>query len=234
MMVRARRRRMAAVVTVCGALLALAACSTRQGSGAKVFDGQIAELMPLHDGDTFLYLASGGPRGERLELARVAAMPQAGDLMVTVTSGEVVVSGLHLRQSADALSVVGEADVAGNVGVLYASPLPLLTRPLTAGERRAKSPLDVFRPSDGFRLDKGEVEMIVSSARDPSTSEIVIRTRRRLILTERQIVIEERRWLRPGVGEVRSEAGINGVITERRELVCAKVGGKQVGTCREQ
>jgi hypothetical protein len=225
---------MAAVSSVCGALLVVAACSGRQGSGAPVFAGQISELMPLHDGDTFLYLASGGARGERLELSRVAAMPQAGDLMVTVTSGEVIVARLHLRQTADVISVVGELDAASNVGLIYASPLPWLTKPVSTAERRARSAVDVFRPSDGFRLDSGEVEMIVASGRDPSSGDIVLRIRRRLTLSERKIQIDETRWLRPGVGEVRSEGGVNGVIAERRELVCAKVGGKQVGTCLEQ
>jgi hypothetical protein len=214
-------------------VLFLAACSARQGghgSGAVLFDGRVDQLLPLHAGDSFLYRASGGRRGERLAWSRVTAMEQAGDLVVSVTEGETAVSYTHLRLQADAVALVGELDVAGDLGIRYATPPPLVATPLRDGEQHVRSAIEVFRASDGLRLGDGAVDVTLSSSRDAG-GDFAVHVRRHLSLPDRDVTIDETRWLRPGVGEVRSEAGVNGVVVDRRELVCAVIAGKQVGTC---
>lgn len=209
--------------------LALAGCAAQRGAvldpGAVLFDGGIAQLVPLHAGDWFVYRATGGTRGEYLERSELTAMARPDELLLTVTDGDTAVVRVHLRLDGDAVRVVSEMDLRADIGAIYAAPLPLFTSPVRENAH-AGSAVQLVRASDGGVLDRGEVELTVSSARDTASGDIVSRVDRTLVLPGGVLPSTHTMWIRPGVGEIATESA-NG----RHELVCARIGGTSFGTC---
>jgi len=226
------RRRAPRLAAGAALVLAVVACSARRPAvdpGAVLFDGSIEQLAPLHAGDWFLYRVSGGAGAERLERSELTATGRPRELLLTVTSGGMVRSRVHLRLDADAVRVVSEMNLGGNIGVIYAMPMPLMIVPVYEAAS-FHSAVDVVRPSDGAVLDHGDIEIRVASARDPATGDIVSRVEQQLVLTGGVLPATRAFWVRPGVGNIASQ----GTGGERSELVCARVGGTSFGTCPSQ
>jgi hypothetical protein len=211
--------------------LAVAACAAKRtaptGSGAVLFDGAIAELAPLHAGDWFLYRASAGTAATQLRRSELTATDRAHELLLTMfDDGGRAVARVRLQLDERTVRVVSETDLASDIGAVYATPLPLYSVPVYE-HATARSKVDLVRVSDGQVLDQGEVQMEVVSARDPKNGDIVSRIDRQLVMPGNVLPTTLAMWIRPGVGQVASE-GLGG---ERRELVCARIGGVAFGTC---
>jgi hypothetical protein len=223
-------RRRGALCLATGVAIALAACAAQRGAapdpGAVLFDGGIAQFVPLHAGDWFVYRATGGARAEHFERSEVTATANPHELLLTVSDGDTAAVRINLRLEADAVRVVSEMDLRGDIGAVYATPLPLFSVPVRENAR-AGSAVDLVRISDGGVLDHGSVELTITNARDPANGDIVSRVDRRLVLPGGVLPATHIIWIRPGLGEIATQ----GDSGERRELVCARIGGRSIGTC---
>lgn len=210
---------------------ALVGCSASQraaptGSGAVLFDGTIQQLVPLHAGDWFVYRSRDGAGGEHLERSELTTAKRAHELLLTVNDNGATIARIHLRLDEDAVRVISEMDLRSDVGAIYATPLPLYAAPLRE-HATASSTVEVVRISDGHQLDHGDVELQVTSARDAANGDIVSRIDRKLVLSGGVLPNTLAMWIRPGIGQIATE----GAGGERRELVCARIGGTSFGTC---
>jgi hypothetical protein len=223
----------AARLTLCAALVLTAVgCAPRRAPepavGTVLFDGSVRELVPLHDGDWFLYNAGGGGHEPHPELSKISALPKPDSLLVTFSQKDLVLGRVHLRYTNDALEAVSEIDSVGGIGVLYATPVPLFLVPVREGTRRASSAVQIWRLSDRSLLGRGQVDFEFTNTRAPN-GEIETHVERTLKLPDQTTHTEHTIWLRPGVGEIRSgSGGDNGL---RRTLACAQIDGKSYGTC---
>lgn len=224
-----RRRPIAPPARAIVLALALIACSARRDAapdaGAVLFDGGIAQLVPLHAGDWFVFVAASGTRGEHLERSELAATERSDELLMTVRDGDTEVGRVQLRLGGDTVRVVSEMDVRSNIGAIYATPLPLFSVPVRENAHAA-SAVTLVRVSDGGTVEEGKVELTISSSRDPKSGDIVSRVDRQLELPGGAVPSSHTMWIRPGVGEIATESA-----NERRLLLCARIGGTPVGQC---
>lgn len=228
-----RMHRIARLATGVTVALALAGCSARSaptGSGAAarnglVFDGGIAELMPLHAGDWYVYRTTRSKRADALERSELSGTSNPGELRLTVIEGTSPIARSHLRVDADAVRVLSQMDLRHDIGVIYTPPLPLFISPVRELET-VKSSVEVVRVSDGGVLDRGEVEVSISSRRDADSGDVISRVDRRMVVGAGTVPSTYTMRIQPGRGQMSTDNGY-----ERRELVCARIGGKPFGTC---
>lgn len=216
------------LVTVVGGCGARMGATPESASGAVLYSDSIERLVPLHAGDWFIYRAEGDAGGEYYERVTLSAADRPNELVMTLSTGDTVRSRVRLRLDAEAVRVVSETDVGNDIGAVYATPLPLHRCPVRE-QARATSAVELIRASDGTVLDSGEVELTVSSARDPASGDIVSRIDRQLTLPGGVVPATQVLWLRPGVGKI----GAQSLGGARRELVCARIGGTSIGACPE-
>jgi hypothetical protein len=75
-------------------------------------------------------------------------------------------------------------------------------------------------------LDRGDVEVNISSRRDAASGDVISRVDRRLVVGAGTLPSTYTMRIQPGRGQIATDNGY-----ERRELVCASIGGTSVGTC---
>jgi hypothetical protein len=225
------RRAVCGAVEVAAVALLLAGCSAHgsvAGSGTVLYEGGIQQLVPLHAGDWFLYNVVTGTRGPHFERSDLSATARKDELLLTVHEGDAEVADIQLRIDGDAVRVVSERDLSQNIGAIYATPLPLFSVPVRE-HAQAESTVQIVRLSDGVEIDHGHVELTITNMRDPASGIIVSQVDRRLVVTGGDLPASHRMWIRPGVGQIGTESA-----SERRELVCAMIGGTAMGTCPTQ
>lgn len=227
--------RRGAVRLATGVLLAVAfaACSTRSAAPAPgaaaeegvVYDGGIVELVPLHAGDWYVYRTTRSKRADSLERSEMSVMDKPNEFRLTVFEGTSPIARSHLRVDADAIRVVSQMDLRNDIGVIYTPPLPLFISPVRE-LASATSAVEVVRLTDGGVLDRGDVEVTIASRRDAASGDVISRVDRRLVLGEKILPSTFTMRIQPGRGQIATDNGY-----ERRELVCASIGGKSFGTC---
>lgn len=200
------------------------------------FEGATTELLPHQPGNRFVYRARGDA-GERTLTSLVSAAEREDEFLVTLFNGDLVLGQMRLRDDGRSLSIVGEVGPQQNLAVLYREPLPLATLPLELGVQPAfRTGVKILSLSDGAVVAEGEIEQ---------TARVEERTRwfgrkgwllfhyeRAMVLPTRITRSRSTIWVQPGVGQVRVEmAGAGEEPSERRDLVCALIGGREVGDC---
>jgi hypothetical protein len=202
--------------------------------GDVVFDGSLQELFPCHDGDIVAYRVDGGPRSGEIMVSRMFALPKAGDFRVSNSYGEEMTEALHLRVDGNDILVISQVDAEQDVGLTFKTPLPLLSFPLRAHVYRFRSPVRLWRPSNGRTMGEGEVSLDLSVREDSIEGyERIYAARQSGIfnLMNQRIAVESTAWFAPGFGEVRGERVQEGLETEVYTLVCAEIAGKDILDC---
>lgn len=227
-----------AVAVVC---LALAACAARTsepaGSGEVLFAGSLQELLPHHDGDEFVYRISGTGVPDAIVVQRIVAAGNGGKVVATIgkqePSGTVMVAS-DLRDDGSTLWVEREEMRAMDLVLLYAEPLPYLNVPLRAGVTESGSAVTLQRLSTGEVVAKGRSLQRISVTRAPAEAGpdvLAVGVERNLDLGDSKMQTRSGTWLKPGIGAVLSESTSEGGPITRQQLVCARIEGKEIGTC---
>lgn len=202
--------------------------------GEKLADIAIEQLYPCHDGDLFAYRVAGGPRSGQIMVSRTFALDKAGDFRVTNSYGGALAEALHLRIDDTSVAVVSQVDAEQDIGLTFARPLPLVSVPLRASVTRFKSPIRIWRPSNGRTMGSGEVLLEMSLNEDQIEgydTAYAAKQTGTFKLMKQAFDIESTAWLAPGLGEVRGRRVQAGTETEVFTLVCARIGGKEVIDC---
>jgi hypothetical protein len=141
---------------------------------------------------------------------------------------------LHLRVDGSDVLVISQVDTEQDVGLTFKTPLPLLSFPLRAHVYRFRSPVRLWRPSNGRTVGDGEVSVDLSIEEDSIEGyDRVYAAKQTGIfkLMNQRIAVDSTAWFAPGFGEVRGERVQEGVETEVYTLVCAEIAGKDVIDC---
>lgn len=202
--------------------------------GAVIFDGDVQELFPCHDGDVVAYRVDGGPRAGQIMISRVFALPRAGDFRIANSFGETLAEGLHLRLEGGEVLLLSQVDAEQDFGITYARPLPLLSFPLRAGITLFRTPVRIWRPSNGRTMGQGEVSVELSFREDSieGHDRVYAATQAGSFkLLNQSVAVQSTSWLAPGLGEVRGERVQEGAETETFTMVCARISGREVVDC---
>ncbi len=223
------------------ALLA-SACSTASPPApdaafdpSALWSGPIDELAPFRHGNQYTYVVTTDGGEERVVQSRCSV---AGSrIFITVTQDEAVLARTEMLMETDTLLMVTGVMPQHDIAFTYDPPLVVLESPLREGVRRERSNLVAWKPSNGEEIAKGRVELAWSAHPAPAAMEdasLEIRTVKRIDLDNgRQVMIQSKRWLAPGVGEISSSGRAGEGRVEHRELQCAEVGPQRYGDCGE-
>lgn len=204
---------------------------------ASVFGGRTADLLPRQAGNRFVYRARGDA-GERTLTSLVTAGESDDEFLITLFNGNLVLGQTRLRDDGRTISVVSEVGPQQNIAVSYREPLPLVRLPLRLGEQpEFRTTVKIVSLSDGAVLAEGEIEQI-SRVEERKRSFgrrgwFVLHFERTMVLPQRVTRSRSTIWIEPGIGQVRVEMGADAGTkpSERRDLVCAVIGGREVGDC---
>lgn len=223
----------AATLIIC---ITLAACSAQQSAAPPapdevLFTGTLQELTPHHSGDHFIYRATTNDRASSLQVEHISALDAPGEFTVSTTEDGSAISKLHMRIVDSEALLLSEGLERDGMVLVYEPPLHSFTVPLTTSTQHTTSPVTLMRVSDGKVVAHGEIEQTVAARRAAADADgaFVIYTDRMLQLPNRAWHLSAKTWIKPGIGEVRSEGAINGADVIRRSLLCAIVAGQRVG-----
>lgn len=246
------RRPLIAALALTTALAASSGCASRRltspvaaeptppegleiiAEGDVVFAGSPQDLFPCHDGDVVAYRVAGGPRSGEIMVSRMFALPKDGDFRVSNSYGDEMTEALHVRIDGSEVLVVSQVDAEQDVGLTFQTPLPLLSLPLRAHVYRFRSPVRLWRPSNGRTMGDGEVSIDLSIEEDSVEGYDQVYAARQsgiFKLMNQRIAVESTAWFAPGLGEVRGERVQEGIETEVYTLVCAQIAGKDIIDC---
>lgn len=122
----------------------------------------------------------------------------------------------------------------------YDPALPYLSVPLYPGEVRSSTSVTMRRLADGQSSGRMQVTQVTEASSAPAgqwltgayARAVQLRTERTVLSNEGNLQLSSVTLLVPGIGEVKSEGGINGVPAMRRTLACGTVANRSVGDCR--
>jgi hypothetical protein len=203
-----------------------------------VFEGRTAELLPHQPGNRLVYRARGDA-GERTLTSLVTPGERDDEFLVTLFNGNLVLGQTRLRDDGRSIAIVSEVGPQQNIAVSYREPLPLIQLPLRLGEQpEFRTTVKILNLSDGAVLAEGEIQQVASVAERKRSfgrrGWYLLHFERTMVLPQRATRARSTIWIEPGIGQVRVEMGteVDGKPSERRDLVCAVIGGRQVGDCR--
>jgi hypothetical protein len=210
--------------------------STSDQSAELVFGGAPADLFPHQPGNRFVYRARGDA-GERTLTALVSGSDRDEEFLVTLFQGDLVLGQTRIRDDGRSLAIVSEVGPQQNLAAFYREPLPLAVLPLRTGEQPPfRTAVKIVALSDGSVVTEGQIEQTsrVEERRRSFGRKgwFLIHFERTMVLSQRITRSRSTIWVEPGVGQVRIEmAGAAEEPSERRDLVCAVIGGREVGDC---
>jgi hypothetical protein len=224
--------------------LCVSACSLTRAKPIQLA-ASLDEFAPHADRDHFVFLwerIAGGQRvAQGIQVEHVSTSETAGEFEVTLSEDGVPAGRLSIRDDGHALLLVSEDDLSRGIRFSYDPPLPQLTAPLFAGERRAAALATVRQLADGQPLGTVQVTQVTEAHAAPTVHTpfgeykhaVLLRTVRTLYFSEGITELQTSMVLAPGIGEVRSEGTASGAALLRRELACARIGGHAIGNCQD-
>jgi hypothetical protein len=200
-------------------------------AGQELFAGDLQELAPHHDGDEWTYRVTGNGLLDGVYVERVSAASPGGEFVAETTKDGKRMSRMQLRS--DGKSIVVESHQQDFLGLrsVYDPPLPYISVPLRAGTTSAEGRVHLVH-IDGQPIADCTIEVTqtVSAASPGTNADFEVQSEHRLSMGDERMVDHTTTWFRRGVGEVYSESTSNGT-TVRVGLICAKVGGQNIGAC---
>ncbi len=233
-------------IIIAAALLSLAACALPQPQAPKrdILAASPRELMPHADRDHFVFLyqtiANGQPIGKGVEVEHVSAVDAPDEFEVSSSQDGTPIGSSRLRDDGKSIWLLSENADSLDMRLVYDPPLRLLSVPLKAGEVEMTAGVDATRLSSGESLGRLSTHVVVRLGEghtrlhfgDPSRA-VAFDVLRTLEGKEGTLRFDARSTLLPGIGEVESEVVFSNGVQQRRELVCAIVGGRLIGDCKE-
>jgi len=214
-----------------------AGCAVPHVTEQTLFRGTLEELAPHRPGDRFVYRVTGTGDRDGIYVEELSATGKANEFDVTLHLAQNDSPTLitRLRNHGDSMAIVSEElSTERDLGFAYESSIPYLSVPVRTGVQEASSAATLWRLSDGRGIADGHVKQTTTVPRptkETAGGEIEIRRERNLEFPGFSIHLRETSWLRPGLGEVRSESSTNGGPPIYQELLCAWIDGKQIGDC---
>ncbi|HVN83410.1 MAG TPA: hypothetical protein VMW17_01055 [Candidatus Binatia bacterium] len=212
----------------------LAGCALLRAPAAKeevLFGGTLQELVPHHHGDHFVYRVAGKHGNNPLQVEHLSQLDAAGEFILDLTVDGVPAGRQHLRDDGTSVLLISEGWMQQGVIVSYDPPLPGLAVPLTTATRRATAAVTMQDGRNGKVVARGRVEQTSTASRPAGddTGVFAVRTVRAIQLTNSATRLAATTWIKPGIGEVRSDGVVDGGPRIRRELLCAIVDGTRMG-----
>lgn len=226
------RRRFRAICGV-ALTLVLTGCSTHRAAPATgpvandavIYDGEIDEVMPVRDGDWYLYKTTRQKKLDTFERSELTATDTPNEFRLTVYENKSPIARAHMRVDPDAVRIVSQMDLRNDIGIIYTPPLPLVISPVRSLSNTTAQ-VEVVRVSDGTVLDSGNVELTISSRLDQDSGDIISRVDRRMAVSSGVLPSTYTMRIKPGRGQISTDNGF-----EQRELICGKIDGSSIGTC---
>lgn len=220
--------------------VALCGCAATQHSAAGgadvLFSGSLQELVPIHDGDEFVYRVSGSGDQDGRYVQRISAPGSGQNIMATLgkEGAEQVAVATFLRSDGTSLVIVREELRAMDLVIVYDRPLPYVSVPVRSGVSEASTTVSLNRLSTNETIATGQAQQTLTITRGPAGAGpdiIALRTERRVQLADRVMQAQTGTWLKPGIGALVSEGrSDNGPITHQ-QLLCATIDGNRIGSC---
>ena len=202
------------------------------------------ELVPHGDRDHLVYVVERTDGGQRTvegtQVEHMSALDQPGAFEVTLSENGIPTGRVQARDDGHTIWLVSEDDLTRQIRLTYDPPLPYLELPLVAGERRAVSTARMSRLADGQPAGALQVTQVQQLGVAPPgrarfgtyQHAVSVRTVRTLQSPEGTLELSTTMVLVPGIGEVLSDGLASGTPPTHRELVCAIIGGRTIGDCR--
>jgi len=222
--------------------LLLNACSAIK-QPSKPLALSLQEIAPHGDRDHFVFLVEHptdkGFQPAGLQVEHVSKLEQPGEFEVTLSEDGMATGRVQIRDDGKTLWLISEDDYSRGMRMIYDPPLPYLNSPLMPGEQRAQSTAIMRQLGNGQAAGKMQVEQVIEASAAPPgqwlagvhNGGVQLHTTRKLQSAEGTIEMNTTMVLVPGIGEIRSEGGVSGAPTMRRELACAIVGNRSIGDC---
>jgi hypothetical protein len=216
-------------------------CTPTLHRPAQPLATSLQELTPHANGDHFVYVwkqVSGGVVRAGIHVEHFTSLDN-GEFDVTLSEDGALIGHTRFRDDGHALLLVSET-FGRNLRLSYDPPLPQLHIPLYPGETRATATVTVSALDDDKHLDTLPVTQVLQASPAPAvhvplgdyTHGVQVRTVRTLQFPEGPVELSSTALLVPGIGEIRSQGAATGASPLVRELACATIGGRHIGTCR--
>jgi hypothetical protein len=224
-------------ITAAALCTLLAGCTARKGAETAtdvLFDGTLAELVPHHDGDEFIFRYSGGGTDNGFYVQNVSVSGGGREIETSLSANGTLLSRTTFLAQGSTLAITREEFRTADLVLVYGEPMPAFSVPLRSGMTHTRTPVTLQRLSSGETLAEGEAVQRITVSRGPVETGLdtyALLTERRLQLGTRLMQMRSASLLKPGLGAVMSEGSADGGPVSRQELVCATIAGRRIGTC---
>ncbi len=230
-------------------------CATKQRNLSEPLGVSLAEIMPLHDRDHYVYIwqrvSDGHREAEGLHVEHVSILPEQNEFEVTVSEDGSPAGRLRFLHDGERVALLSEDDLENGIRRSYDPPLVHLRAPLRAGESGSRSTANITQIDTGQLIARIDISQRIrlSSASDIESSlgtfsaGVLMESRRTLHTPTGDVELLSATVLIPGIGEIRSEGATvsGGEMTVdrhpeidtvlRRELACAIIDNRPIGDC---
>lgn len=204
----------------------------------------LRDLVPHNDRDHLVYLverpSEQGFVPSSLQVEHVTKLEAAGEYEVTLSEDGMGTGRVMIRDDGKSLVLVREDDYTRGVSMSYDPPLPYLSVPLYASKVDSVASVSIRKMSDGQATGRMQVTQVTEASAAPAGewltgmygSGVQLQTERTLQTLEGPQKLTSTMVLVPGIGEVKSEGSVNGMMAMRRTLACAIIANRPIGDCR--
>src|SRR5215470_6441597 len=142
----------ATLLVVCAATLCACSIGSSNASRAPVtLASSLQELSPHGDRDHFVFIVQspGAGAAQGIQVEHISALDQPGEFEVTLSADGAATGRVRIRDDGQTLWLLSEDDLQRRIRVTYEPPLPYLSEPIVAGERRATATGEITRLGEG-------------------------------------------------------------------------------------
>jgi len=237
-------------------VVGLGACSPARRGLSDPLGVSLADIMPLHDRDHFVYIwqrvSDGEREAEGLHVEHVSILPGDNEFEVTVSENGSLAGRMRFFHDGERIELLSEDDLENGIRRSYDPPLVHLRAPLRAGESGSRTTASITQIDTGQLIARVDISQrvrlsMVNGIESPLgifEEGVLMEARRTLHTPTGDVEMLSAAVLIPGIGEIRSEgATLTGETLStdshpkietvlRRELACAIIQNKRHGDCR--
>ncbi len=201
-----------------------------------LFDGDVQQIAPLHDGDVFTVRVTGNKALADGIYTQHVRCERATTCSITLRQADNEVSRNIIQIGDNARYMLSAELVQAGLRMTYETPLPSANIPL----RSRRDPVDTavrvsMLSNDQEVMARGAIKQLRWARRLPDTDGTRFELHRisTVDLGANHTRTEEVSEVTLGIGTVRSTETADDGSTFTIELLCATVAGKQLGSCPE-